>query len=158
MAGEMKIFSGSSNLELAKKICNLLSMPLSRSKIFQFSEGNIYIKLLENVRRKEVFFIQSGLTPINDLIMETLFFIDAFKRSSASSVTVVLPYFPYTKGDKKDEPRVSIRAKVVSEIIQASGADRVVTIDLQPPQIQGFFRIPVDNLYAIPIFYHLFTR
>jgi len=154
MAGEMKIFSGSSNLELAKKICNLLSMPLSRSKIFQFSEGNIYIKLLENVRRKEVFFIQSGLTPINDLIMETLFFIDAFKRSSASSVTVVLPYFPYTKGDKKDEPRVSIRAKVVSEIIQASGADRVVTIDLQPPQIQGFFRIPVDNLYAMPIFYH----
>ncbi len=152
MAGEMKIFSGSSNPELAKKICAHLSMPLSKSKSFQFSEGNTYVQLLENVRRKEVFFIQSGCTPVNDLLIETLFFIDAFKRSSASSVTVILPFFPYTKGDKKDEPRVSIRAKVVSEIIEATGADRLLTLDLQPPQIQGFFNIPVDNLYAMPVF------
>ncbi|HDP98237.1 MAG TPA: ribose-phosphate diphosphokinase [bacterium] len=153
MAGEMKIFSGSANPELAKKICKMLSIPLGKATSFTFSEGNIYVKLKENVRRKEVFFIQSGLTPVNDLLMETLFFIDAFKRSSAASVTVVLPFFPYTKGDKKDEPRVSIRAKVVSEIIEAIGANRLLTMDLQPPQIQGFFRIPVDNLYAMPVFH-----
>ena len=157
MAGEMIIFSGSANPVLAKKICSNLSIPLSKSKSFQFSEGNTYVKLLENVRRKEVFFIQSGCTPVNDLLIETLFFIDAFKRSSASSVTVVLPFFPYTKGDKKDEPRVSIRAKVVSEIIEATGADRLLTLDLQPPQIQGFFKIPVDNLYAMPVFCEYLT-
>ncbi|MBC8184638.1 ribose-phosphate diphosphokinase [candidate division KSB1 bacterium] len=151
-AGEMKIFSGTANPELAKKICAHLSICLSKSKSFQFSEGNIYVNLLENVRRKEIFFIQSGCVPVNDLIMETLFYIDAFKRSSASTVTVVLPFFPYTKGDKKDEPRVSIRAKVISEIIEATGADRLLTLDLQPPQIQGFFKIPVDNLYAMPVF------
>ncbi len=152
MAGELKVFSGSANPQLAEKICNLMSKPLGRSQIYKFNEGNVYVKLLETVRRKEVFFIQSGIQPVNDLIMETLFFVDTFRRSSASSITVVLPFFPYTKGDKKDEPRVSIRAKVVSEIIEAAGADRVVTIDLQPPQIQGFFHIPVDNLYAMPVF------
>lgn len=152
MSGEMKIFSGNTNPELAKKICAHLSVPLSKSKSFQFSEGNIYVQLLENVRRREVFFIQSGFMPVNDLLMETLFFIDAFKLSSASSITVILPFFPYTKGDKKDEPRVSIRAKVVSEIIEATGANRLLTIDLQPAQIQGFFTIPVDNLYAMPVF------
>ncbi|OQX95449.1 hypothetical protein B6I21_05355 [candidate division KSB1 bacterium 4572_119] len=152
MVDEMKIFSGSSNQELVTKICNRLAITPGKAKFFQFSEGNIYVKLLENVRRKEIFFIQSGITPVNDLIMETLFFIDAFKRSSAASVNLVLPFFPYTKGDKKDEPRVSVRAKVVSEIIEATGADRVLTIDLQPPQIQGFFKIPVDNLYAMPVF------
>ena len=152
MAGEMKIFTGNANPELAKKICSHLSIPLSKSKAFQFSEGNTYVNLLENVRRKEIFFVQSGCIPVNDLIMETLFYIDAFKRSSASSVTLILPFFPYTKGDKKDEPRVSIRAKVVSEIIEATGADRLLTLDLQPPQIQGFFTIPVDNLYAMPVF------
>ncbi|NOZ62466.1 MAG: ribose-phosphate pyrophosphokinase [Calditrichaeota bacterium] len=152
MAGEMKIFSGSANPELAQKICNLMSKPLGRAQIYKFKEGNVYVKLLETVRRKEVFFIQSGIQPVNDLIMETLFFIDTFRRSSAASITVVSPFFPYTKGDKKDEPRVSIRAKVVSEIVEAIGADRVLTVDLQPPQIQGFFHIPVDNLYAMPIF------
>ena len=158
MAGEMKIFSGSANPELATLICSHLSIPLSKSKSFRFSEGNIYVNLLENVRRKEVFFIQSGCVPVNDLIMETLFYIDAFKRSSASSITLVLPFFPYTKGDKKDEPRVSIRAKVVSEIIEATGADRLLTLDLQPPQIQGFFNIPVDNLYAMPVFCEYLKR
>ena len=158
MAGELKIFSGSANRQLAEKICSLMSKPLGKAKTFQFKEGNVYVKLLETVRRKEVFFIQSGIQPVNDLIMETLFFIDTFRRSSASSITVVLPFFPYTKGDKKDEPRVSIRAKVVSEIIEAAGADRVLTIDLQPPQIQGFFHIPVDNLYAMPVFIDYLTQ
>jgi len=152
MLGEMKVFSGSSNPELAANICKYLNIPLSQSSTFRFSEGNVYVKIQESVRQAHVFFIQSGAHPINDLIMETLFFIDAFKRSSAASVTVILPYFPYTKGDKKDEPRVSIRAKVVSEIIEATGANRVLTMDLQPPQIQGFFNIPVDNLYALPVF------
>jgi len=158
MAGELKIFSGSSNPKLAEKICNLMSQPLGRAQIYKFKEGNVYVKLLETVRRKEVFFIQSGIQPVNDLIMETLFFIDTFRRSSAASITVVLPFFPYTKGDKKDEPRVSIRAKVVSEIIEAAGADRVLTIDLQPPQIQGFFHIPLDNLYAMPVFIDYLTQ
>ncbi len=152
MAGELKIFSGSANPDLARKISKLLSTPLSNASIFHFPEGNIYVRIRENVRRKEVFFIQSGVFPVNDLIMETLFFIDAFKRASASSITVILPFFPYTKGDKKDEPRVSIRAKVISQIIETAGADRIVTVDLQPPQIQGFFQIPVDNLYAMPVF------
>lgn len=158
MAGELKIFSGSSNRQLAEKICELMSKPLGKANIFKFKEGNVYVKLLETVRRKEVFFIQSGIQPVNDLIMETLFFIDTFRRSSASSITVVLPFFPYTKGDKKDEPRVSIRAKVISEIIEAAGADRILTIDLQPPQIQGFFHIPVDNLYAMPVFIDYLTQ
>ncbi len=152
MLGEMKIFSGSSNPELSKNICRYLNIPLSQASSFKFSEGNVYVKIQESVRQAHVFFIQSGANPINDLLIETLFFIDAFKRSSAASVTVILPYFPYTKGDKKDEPRVSIRAKVISEIIEATGADRVLTMDLQPPQIQGFFNIPVDNLYAQPVF------
>ena len=152
MLGEMKIFSGSSNPELAKNICKYLNIPLSQSTSFKFSEGNVYVKIDESVRQAHVFFIQSGSHPVNDLLVETLFFIDAFKRSSAASVTVILPYFPYTKGDKKDEPRVSIRARVVSEIIEATGANRVLTMDLQPPQIQGFFNVPVDNLYALPVF------
>ncbi|MBI4553157.1 MAG: ribose-phosphate pyrophosphokinase [Candidatus Latescibacteria bacterium] len=148
----IRVFSGNSNPQLAQDICEYLGIPLGRSQSFQFSEGSTYVKIEENVRGCDVFIIQSGAHPVNDHLVELLFLIDACRRASAASVTAVIPQYPYTKGDKKDEPRVSIRARVVAELIETVGADRVLTIDLQPPQIQGFFRIPVDNLYALPVF------
>lgn len=148
----IRVFSGSSNPHLAQNICDHLGIPLGRSQSFQFSEGSTYVKIEENVRGCDVFIIQSGAHPVNDHLVELLFLIDACRRASAASVTAVIPQYPYTKGDKKDEPRVSIRARVVAEMLETVGADRVLTMDLQPPQIQGFFKIPVDNLYALPVF------
>jgi ribose-phosphate pyrophosphokinase len=116
----------------------------------RFSEGTLFVRVLENVRGRNVYLVQSTVFPTNANFMELLFWIDAFSRASAESVTVVVPYFSYAKGDKKDEPRVSIRARVCADAIEAAGADRVVTLDLHAPQIQGFFRIPVDDLYALP--------
>ena len=112
----------------------------------------MFVRVLENVRGRSVYVVQSTVFPTNANFMELLFWIDAFSRASADSVTVVVPYFSYAKGDKKDEPRVSIRARVCADAIEAAGADRVVTLDLHAPQIQGFFRIPVDDLYAMPIY------
>ena len=117
----------------------------------RFSEGNLFVRVLENVRGRDVFLVQGTAFPANDNFMELLFWIDALKRASAASVTAVIPYFSYAKGDKKDEPRVSIRARVCADAIEAAGADRVVTLDLHAPQVQGFFRIPVDDLYALPV-------
>jgi ribose-phosphate pyrophosphokinase len=119
--------------------------------VLRFSEGTLFVRVKENVRGRQVYIVQSTVYPANDNFMELLFWIDAFKRASAESVTVVMPYFSYAKGDKKDEPRVSIRARVCADAIEAAGADRVVTLDLHAPQIQGFFRIPVDALYALPV-------
>ena len=118
--------------------------------MLRFSEGTLFVRVLENVRGRSVYVVQSTVFPTNANFMELLFWIDAFSRASADSITVVMPYFSYAKGDKKDEPRVSIRARVCADAIEAAGADRVVTLDLHAPQIQGFFRIPVDDLYAIP--------
>jgi ribose-phosphate pyrophosphokinase len=115
-----------------------------------FSDGNLFVRVQENVRGRDVYIVQSTVHKTNDHFMELLFWLDAFKRASAASVTAVIPYFSYGKGDKKDEPRVSIRARVCADAIEAAGADRVVTMDLHAPQIQGFFRIPVDNLYGHP--------
>jgi ribose-phosphate pyrophosphokinase len=117
----------------------------------RFSDGNLFVRILENVRGRPVFIVQSTAFPANDNFVELLFWIDAFKRASAASVTVVMPYFSYAKGDKKDEPRVAIRARVCADSIEAAGADRVVTLDLHAAQIQGFFRVPVDDLYALPV-------
>ena len=148
---ELKIFAGSTGYEFANRICRYLGSELGKSKVIIFSEGNIYVKAQETVRDKDVFLVQSiGLRP-NDEFTEILFWIDAFKRASASSVTVVMPYFSYAKGDKKDEPRVSIRARVCAECLELAGADRIVTMDLHSPQIQGFFKKPVDHLLAMPI-------
>jgi len=148
---ELKIFAGSTGYEFANRICRYLGSELGKSKVITFSEGNIYVKAQETVRDKDVFLVQSiGLRP-NDEFTEILFWIDAFKRASASSVTVVMPYFSYAKGDKKDEPRVSIRARVCAECLELAGADRIVTMDLHSPQIQGFFKKPVDHLLAMPI-------
>lgn len=152
MTGNLKIFSGESNKFLAQQICQHLGIPLGKSHSFRFSDGNIYVKIDESVRRSETFIIQTGSDPVNDNFMELLFYIDALKRASAASVTAIIPFFPYTKGDKKDEPRVSIRAKVIAETLEAVGVDRVLVMDLLPPQIQGFFNVPVDNLYAQPVF------
>ena len=116
-----------------------------------FSEGNVFVRVLENVRGRDVFIVQGTDYPVNDNFMELLFWIDAFKRASATQVTAVIPFFSYAKGDKKDEPRVSIRARVCADCIEAAGADRVLTMDLHSPQIQGFFKIPVDHLYAMPV-------
>ncbi len=148
---EIKVFAGSTGKKFAERICNYLNSELGKSKVITFSEGNIYVKVEETVRDKDVYLVQSiGLNP-NDEFTEILFWIDAFKRASANSVTVVMPYYSYAKGDKKDEPRVSIRGRVCAECIELAGADRIVTMDLHSPQIQGFFKKPVDHLFALPI-------
>lgn len=144
------IFAGSRSERLTTSICAHLGLLPARGEVITFSEGNTFVRVLENVRGREVYIVQSTVFPSNDSFMELLFWVDALSRASAASVTAVIPYFSYAKGDKKDEPRVSIRARVCADCIEAAGCDRVVTIDLHAPQIQGFFRVPVDNLYALP--------
>src|SRR5271154_6563441 len=151
MPEELLLFAGSASRNLGRAIADYLDCPLGSSETLKFSEGNLFVRILENVRGRDVFIVQSTVFPANDNFVELLFWIDALKRASAESVTVVIPYFSYAKGDKKDEPRVSIRARVCADAIEAAGADRVVTLDLHAPQIQGFFRIPVDDLYALPV-------
>jgi ribose-phosphate pyrophosphokinase len=148
----MIVFGGSGSRRLTAAICKELGIKPGQSEVFKFSEGNIFVRVLQNVRGRRVYIVQSTIFPANDNFMELLFWIDALKRASAESVTAVIPYFSYAKGDKKDEPRVSLRARVCADAIEVAGADRVITMDLHAPQIQGFFRIPVDNLYAIPVF------
>lgn len=148
---DIKIYAGSSGGEFAEKICRYLGIELGKSKVITFSEGNTYVKIEETVRENNVYLVQSiGLRP-NDEFVEILFWLDALKRASASNVTLIMPYFSYAKGDKKDEPRVSIRGRVCAECIELAGADRIVTMDLHSPQIQGFFKRPVDHLFAMPI-------
>lgn len=148
---EIKIFSGHSSQSFAYKVCEYLGIELGKSDTLSFSEGNTFVRIGETVRDKEVYLIQTiGLQP-NDEFVELLFWMDAFKRASADSVTAIIPYFSYAKGDKKDEPRVSIRARVCAESIELAGADRVLTMDLHSPQVQGFFKKPVDHLYALPV-------
>jgi len=147
----MLVFGGSASRVLTERICSQLGIEPGRGETIRFSEGNLFVRVEENVRGRRVYLVQSTVFPSNDHFMELLFWVDAFKRASASSVTVVMPYFSYAKGDKKDEPRVSIRARVCADAIEAAGADRVVTVDLHASQIQGFFKIPVDDLYAAPL-------
>jgi ribose-phosphate pyrophosphokinase len=144
------IFAGSASPRLTASICRELGVEVGASEVIRFSEGTLFVRVLENVRGRSVYVVQSTVFPTNANFMELLFWIDAFSRASAESVTVIVPYFSYAKGDKKDEPRVSIRARVCADAIEAAGADRVVTLDLHAPQIQGFFRVPVDDLYAMP--------
>lgn len=151
MTENILIFGGSGSPKLTLKICEYLHVQPALGEVIRFSEGNLFVRVKENVRGRRVYLVQSTVFPANDNFMELLFWIDALKRASAESVTVVMPYFSYAKGDKKDEPRVSIRARVCADAIEAAGADRVVTLDLHAPQIQGFFRIPVDDLYALPV-------
>jgi ribose-phosphate pyrophosphokinase len=156
--GELKIFSGQASGSFGRQICAKLGIGLAQSETHIFSEGNVFVRVLENVRGRDVFIVQGTEFPVNDNFMELLFWIDAFKRASATQVTAVIPFFSYAKGDKKDEPRVSIRARVCADCIEAAGADRVLTMDLHSPQIQGFFKIPVDHLYAMPVLVEYFRE
>jgi ribose-phosphate pyrophosphokinase len=150
-ADDLVIFGGTGSPKLTRKICDYLKTKPGAGEVLRFSDGNLFVRVKENVRGRDVYIVQSTVFPTNDNFMELLFWIDALKRASAESVTVVMPYFSYAKGDKKDEPRVSIRARVCADAIAVAGADRVVTLDLHAAQIQGFFRIPVDDLYALPV-------
>jgi ribose-phosphate pyrophosphokinase len=144
------VFAGSASPRLTDAICADLGVERGRGETLRFSDGNLFVRVLENVRGRSVYIVQTTVFPTNDNFMELLFWVDAFTRASAEYVTAVVPYFSYAKGDKKDEPRVSIRARVCADAIEVAGADRVVTLDLHAPQIQGFFHIPVDDLYAAP--------
>jgi ribose-phosphate pyrophosphokinase len=151
VADEFLLFAGSASRKLSGAIADYLEIPLGASETMRFSEGNLFVRVLENVRGRDVFLVQGTAFPANDNFMELLFWIDALKRASAASVTAVIPYFSYAKGDKKDEPRVSIRARVCADAIEAAGVDRVITLDLHAPQVQGFFKVPVDDLYALAV-------
>ena len=148
----MKVLTGNSNKNLSQKISKHLKTKLVHSSIKKFSDGEIYIEINENIRGNSIFLIQSSSAPANDNLMELLLCIDALKRSSAKNITAVIPYFGYARQDRKIAPRTSISAKLVSNLITKAGADRIVTVDLHAGQIQGFFDIPVDNLFATPIF------
>ena len=147
----ISIFSGNSNSALANKICEYLNLSLGNAQVKTFSDGEIQIEINENVRSKDVYVIQSTCSPVNDHLVELLLMIDAFKRSSAKRVTAVMPYFGYARQDKKVAPRVPISAKLVADMITVAGANRVITMDLHVGQIQGFFGIPVDNIFAAPL-------
>ena len=145
------IFSGNSNPILAKKICDYLDKPLGGAKVKTFSDGEVQIEIDENVRGRRVYVVQSTCAPVNDNLVELLLMIDAFKRASASRITAVIPYYGYARQDKKVAPRVPISAKLVADLLATAGATRVITMDLHAGQIQGFFNIPVDNLFAAPV-------
>nr|NJM01559.1 ribose-phosphate pyrophosphokinase [Desulfobacula sp.] len=147
----LSIFAGNSNLPLASKISEYLSKPLGRMKVNRFSDGEIQVEIHENVRRQEIYVIQATSYPVNDNLVELLLLIDAFKRSSASKITAVIPYFGYSRQDKKVSPRVPISAKLVADLLECTGVHRVITMDLHAGQIQGFFNCPVDNLYSAPV-------
>jgi ribose-phosphate pyrophosphokinase len=151
MEEEILVFAGSASRKLGQKICDELGVELRRGETLRFSEGSLFVRILENVRGRQVYLVQGTVFPTNDHFMELLFWIDAFKRASAERVTAIVPFFGYGKGDKKDEPRVSIRARVCADAIEATGVDRLVTVDLHAPQIQGFFKVPVDDLYAVNV-------
>lgn len=147
----MKIFSGRAHQGLAVEICKVLGVELGTLSLYNFSDGEIYTQIDENVRGADAFVIQPTCPPVNDTLMELLIMLDAFKRSSASRITAVIPYYGYARQDRKDKPRVPITAKLVADLVQSAGADRVLTIDLHASQIQGFFNIPVDHLFAAPV-------
>ncbi len=148
---DIKIFCGNSNKEVASSIAEALGLPLGKSEVVRFSDGEISVSIMESVRGSDVFVVQSTSTPVNDNLMELLIMIDAFKRASAGRITAVIPYMGYARQDRKAKSRDPISAKLCADIITAAGADRVLTMDLHCPQIQGFFNIPVDHLLGVPI-------
>jgi ribose-phosphate pyrophosphokinase len=148
-ADQFEIYHGNSNPDLARKICRYLGTEPGKLEVFQFANENIFVKILENVREKDVFLVQPTCHPVNQSIMELLIMIDAFKRASAGRITAVIPYYAYGRSDKKDQPRVPITARLIADMITVAGADRVLTMDLHQGQIQGFFNIPVDELTAV---------
>ena len=148
---EMKVFSGSANRELALRICQYLGVPLGQATISSFPDGETYVRIEENIRGHDVFIIQPTCPPTNQHLMELLIMVDAARRASADRITAVIPFFGYARQDRKDQPRVPITAKLVANLLFASGVDRVLTMDLHAQQVQGFFDIPVDHLYSLPV-------
>ena len=148
---DLKVFSGNAHKALAKDICTYLGVSLGACDVFKFSNDQTFVKILENVREKDVFLLQTLSAPVNDHLMELLIMIDAARRASAGRITVVIPYYAYGRTDKKDQPRVAITARLIADFISVSGADRVLTMNLHAGQIQGFFNIPLDELTAIPM-------
>ena len=153
-----KIFSGTANLPLAENICQNFGMPLGKSALGKFSDGEIYFQILENVRGADVFVVQPCTYPVDYHLMELLLMIDAFKRASAWRITAVIPYYCYARQDRKDKPRVPISAKLVADLLETAGASRALTLDLHAPQIQGYFNVPVDHLYASPVLVEHFRQ
>ena len=156
--GQVKIFSGNSNKSLAKKIADKLGLPLGNMEVGRFSDGEVSINIQETVRGCDVFLIQSTSTPVNENLMELLVMIDAVRRASASRITAVIPYFGYARQDRKARARDPISAKLVANLLEKAGADRILTMDLHSSQVQGFFDIPVDNLYGMPVLAKYFMR
>jgi ribose-phosphate pyrophosphokinase len=154
----LKLFTGSANTDLTHEMCEYLRCSLGKASITRFSDGEIYFQIEENVRGADVFIVQPSCTPVDSNLMELFLMIDAFKRSSARRVTAVLPYFGYARQDRKDKPRVPISSKLVSDLLVASGTHRVLAMDLHAPQIQGFFSIPVDHLFAAPVLVEYFQK
>jgi len=148
MIDELKVFTGNAHPALAQGICDYLGIPLGEAEVFEFSNENIFVRLLEYVRERDVFVVQSICSPVNKSLMELLIMLDTVKRASAGRVTAVIPYYAYGRTDKKDQPRVPITARLIADLLTAAGANRVLTVDLHAGQIQGFFQIPVDELTA----------
>ena len=155
---ELKVFTGTAHPSLAKAVCNYLGTPLGEAEVFQFSNENIFVRILENVRQRDVFVIQPICSPVNKSLVELLIMIDAFKRASAGRITAVVPYYGYGRTDKKDQPRVPITARLVADLLTTAGASRLLTVDLHAAQIQGFFNIPVDELTALFILSQYFEE
>ncbi len=155
---QLKILSGNSNRLLAEEICSSIGEPLGEATVSSFPDGESFVKINENIRGKDVFIIQSTCPPTNHHLMELLIMIDAARRASAQRITAVLPFYGYARQDRKDQPRVPITAKLVANLIVAAGATRILTMDLHSQQIQGFFDIPVDHLYASPVFFEHLSR
>ena len=155
---KFKIFSGSANPPLAESICRVLGARLGQAALGKFSDGEIYFQILENVRGADVFVVQPCSYPVDFHLMELLMMIDAFKRASAWRITAVIPYYCYARQDRKDKPRVPISAKLVADLLETAGASRALTLDLHAPQIQGYFNVPVDHLYALPVLVEYFKK
>jgi ribose-phosphate pyrophosphokinase len=148
---DLKVFTGNAHPILAQDICNYLELPLGEAEVFEFSNENIFVQFQENIRARDIFLVQTMTSPVNTRLMELFIMIDAARRASAGRITAVVPYYPYSRSDKKDQPRVPITARLIANFLETAGADRLLTIDLHAGQIQGFFNIPVDELTALSI-------
>ncbi len=155
---DLKVFSGNAHPALAGAICAYLEMPLGQAQVFEFSNENIFVRFEENIRARDVFLVQTMTPPVNTRIMELFIMIDAARRASAGRITPVVPYYPYSRSDKKDQPRVPITARLIANFLETAGADRLLTVDLHAGQIQGFFNIPVDELTALTILSNYFKE
>jgi len=155
---ELKVFTGNANPALAQAIVDYLEIPLGKCEVFQFTNENTFVRILENVRERDVFVVQPICSPVNSNLVELLVMLDAFKRASAGRITAVVPYYGYGRTDKKDQPRVPISARLVADLLTVAGANRLLTVDLHAPQIQGFFSIPVDELTALNVLANYFIE